>query len=174
MQVRLTTRFAALARAMPGRPAAPPPLAGAPPRPPQPPGDSVRWRTRARTVRCEPHPPRTTAPVARQHPMSWNAPASDAPASAPHEPSGRTPYLTAVRAAWRHAREAADPFGDGLALALCLFARDGRARGVPVDTLLQTLDGLVRSGPDGTDQAGTEQLRAWVGAQVIRAYYGAD
>jgi hypothetical protein len=104
--------------------------------------------------------------------MTWNAPAADASTSASHGPAGRSPYLAAVRAAWRQARDGETPFSDGLALALCLFARDGRARGVPVDSLLQTLDTHVRSAT--ADAAEGELVRAWVGAHVIRAYYGAD
>ena len=110
--------------------------------------------------------------------MDWNAPTPDVPARSSHEPGlhepcGRSAYLGAVRDAWRRAREEGSLSTDGLALALCLFARDGRARGVPVHALLQTLDGLVRSAGSG-DAAELEQARSWAGTQVIRAYHGAD
>ena len=108
--------------------------------------------------------------------MDWNAPTPDVPARGAREPALRSPYLGAVRDAWRRAREMREPYADGLALALCLFARDGRARGVPVSALLQTLDGLVRPRVigDNVELAELELARSWAGAQVIRAYHGAD
>jgi len=108
--------------------------------------------------------------------MDWNAPTSDAAPGAASAPASRSPYLAAVRAAWRDALEAQDPRAQALGLALCLFARDGHARGLPVATLLHALDGLVRParGGDRSELAAVEQLRAWAGTQVIRAYYGAD
>ena len=116
--------------------------------------------------------------------MDWNAPTPDVPARSSREPGlrepvARSPYLGAVRDAWRRAWEAGDLYANGLALALCLFARDGRARGVPVHALLQTLDGLIRASGSGDpaelgEIAELEQARSWAGAQVIRAYHGAD
>ena len=54
-----------------------------------------------------------------------------------HTPAAaRGPYLSAVRDAWQHARAAHDAEHPALLLALAAYARDGRARGVPVEVLL--------------------------------------
>jgi hypothetical protein len=94
-------------------------------------------------------------------------------------PEARTPYFTAVREAWRRARHAlpltAGPGEEGgrrvLALALAAYARDGRARGVPVATLLRALDTVVRPQDGGDPTLDAGGARAWAGSALIRAYY---
>lgn len=96
---------------------------------------------------------------------------------APRDPVGRSHYLGAVRDAWRNARAAHESRSDALILALRMFARDGHARGVPIASLLRSLDSLVRPEPAellGPDSDGFDAVRAWAGTEVIRAYYRAD
>jgi hypothetical protein len=92
----------------------------------------------------------------------------------PREPAARGPYLSAVREAWRRARDSHDPHSDALAFALSVFARDGRARGQSVASLLRTLDSLVRPARGGDAALDFDNVREWAGTQVIRAYYQAD
>jgi hypothetical protein len=111
--------------------------------------------------------------------MSWNvAPPDAAPRGADTPGLGgarvRSPYFGALREAWRHAREERDPCTSSLALALCLFTCDARARGIPVDALLLAVDRLIRSAPNTAESAELEPVRAWASAQVIRAYHRAD
>ena len=111
--------------------------------------------------------------------MSWNVPQSDAPPrarddSGPQRSRVRSSYLASVRDAWRHARAERDPCTSSLALALCLFTCDGRARGVPVDALLQTVDALLRPEADSAELADLEPVRAWASAHIIRAFHRAD
>lgn len=86
----------------------------------------------------------------------------------------RGPYLAAVRTAWQHALAAGDPSHPALALALATYARDGRARGVPVAILLRALDMVVRAHHGGDPALDFGNARAWAGTQVIRDYYRAD
>lgn len=95
------------------------------------------------------------------------------PRAAPTLPGGRSAYLGAVRVAWRRARAGEEPRADALALALRVFARDGRARGATVESLLRALDGVVRS-VDGPEADDADRVRDWAGTQVIRAYYCDD
>lgn len=81
----------------------------------------------------------------------------------------RGPYLAAVRRAWRAGVAPVE-----LALALAAFARDGRARALPLDVLLRALD-VVLAEPDGRGamtEAGA--LRGWAAAHVLRLYHGLD
>ena len=89
------------------------------------------------------------------------------------ENAGRSPYLAAVRDAWARLRAELDPRGDALALALAIFARDGRARGVPVAALLRALDSLIRPTAE-MEGVGFARVREWAGTQVNRADYRAD
>jgi hypothetical protein len=94
-------------------------------------------------------------------------------------PAGaRGPYFAAVRRAWRAACEAGDPDRPELALALATFGCDGRARGVPVETLLRALDTIVHEADAERlelSAAGTRaSAREWAGERVIRAYCAAD
>ncbi len=86
----------------------------------------------------------------------------------------RGPYLDAVRRAWMRVaapRELASP---ALSLALAAYARDGRARDVPVETLLRALD-IVLCPRDGDDpRLDVSEVRAWAGQRVIRYYHGVD
>ncbi len=96
----------------------------------------------------------------------------------PHEPSAapgaaRSPYLNAVREAWRTAWKEHDPRHPRLDLALRSFARDGCARGLSISTLLRTLDGLAHPGDGGGDMD-LPTMREWAGTTVIRAYFSAD
>lgn len=86
----------------------------------------------------------------------------------------RSPYLDLVRRAWRATPDDVDPRTGALALALSAFAKDGRARGATVESLLHALDRLTRS-VAGRDESepGFARVREWAGTQVIRAYYGA-
>ena len=99
--------------------------------------------------------------------------APDAAAAAP-EPTTRGPYLSAVREAWRTACLRHDLRSPALDLALRAFARDGRARGASVGSLLRALDALVRPA-DGSDSGlDVPTLREWAGTQVIRSFYRDD
>ena len=104
---------------------------------------------------------------------SWSVP-SPSHDPAPREPSVRGLYLTAVREAWHRALDAREMRSDGLALALWAYARDGRARGVSVATLLRALDLLVRPVPGRDPAPDVDRVREWAGTQVICAYYRAD
>jgi hypothetical protein len=88
--------------------------------------------------------------------------------------AARGPYLDAVRAAWRSAREVHDRRHPALALALAAFARDGRAREVPVEVLLRALDTIVYPQDGGDTQLDFSDARDWAGTLLIRRYYGAD
>lgn len=93
---------------------------------------------------------------------------------APSEWAPKGPYLGAVREAWRNACRLSDPRSPALDLALRAFARDGRARGASVGSLLRALDSLVRP-PDGGDtELDVPTLREWAGTQVIRSFYRDD
>jgi hypothetical protein len=93
---------------------------------------------------------------------------------APTEGAVKSPYLGAVREAWRNACLLSDPRSPALDLALRAFARDGRARGASVGSLLRALDSLVRP-PDGKDSGlDVPMLREWAGTQVIRSFYRDD
>ena len=124
---------------------------------------------------CASQPP--SRPVA---PMSLSpdfppTPAADLVAAPAHGASSiaRTPYLDLVRQAWRATAADTDPRADRLALALHAFARDGRARGAPVESLLGALDRLSRwVGHVDDVEPGFERVRDWAGTVVIRAYYG--
>ena len=88
--------------------------------------------------------------------------------------AARGPYLLAVRDAWQLARDAGDPHHPALALAMAAYARDGRARGVGVSTLLRALDTVVR--PPYGENPGLDfgGAREWAGTMLIRSYYQAD
>lgn len=94
------------------------------------------------------------------------------PAAVPGASYARGPYLDAVRRAWRATTVDLDPRSDALALALHAFAKDGRARGASVESLLRALDRLARASA-GRDERepGFAAVREWAGTQVIRAYY---
>ena len=98
------------------------------------------------------------------------SPATPAPASASTTRAHRGPYLDAVRRAWRSVAADVDPRIDALALALHAFARDGRARGASVESLLRALDRLAHP-PIGEPEPGFTYVREWAGTEVIRAYY---
>lgn len=82
----------------------------------------------------------------------------------------RGPYYSALSEAWSASRARRDHSRPQLDLALRAYARDGRARGVPVHVLLVGLDRLMR-GPNGDSTPDAEQLRELAGTTVIRAYY---
>jgi hypothetical protein len=86
----------------------------------------------------------------------------------------RSPHFAAVQAAWRAACAAFDPGHPTLALALAAYARDGRARGVPVAVLLGALDTVVRPASGGDPGLDAGGARARAGTALIRAYYAAD
>ena len=88
--------------------------------------------------------------------------------------AARGPYFLALRAAWRTASEARDGEHPALALAVAAFARDGRARGAPVELLLRALDTIVRPQLGGDAALDFASVREWAGTQLIRAYYQAD
>ena len=92
----------------------------------------------------------------------------------PHEVSPKGPYLSAVREAWRNASLAHDARSPALDLALRAYARDGRARGASVGSLLRALDALVRPHEGGDAGLDLPTLREWAGTQVIRSYYRDD
>lgn len=113
------------------------------------------------------------------HPPHETPATLGAPDERRHTPvAARGPYLAAVRRAWERARTAGAAVRGGLPpelaldLALAAYARDGRARQVPVDALLRALDTVVRAGPGGDPDA--DGLGAWARARLIRRYYGAD
>src|SRR5206468_3838045 len=68
-----------------------------------------------------------------QTPATPNPPAPEPTAP---EPTAKGPYLSAVRDAWRNACLLREPRSPALDLALRAFARDGRARGASVGSLL--------------------------------------
>ena len=88
--------------------------------------------------------------------------------------AARGPYFVALRAAWQAAREAGNAEHRALALTLAAYARDGRARGVPVALLLRALDTIVRPGLGGDLALDFGRVREWAGAEVIRRYYQDD
>jgi hypothetical protein len=87
----------------------------------------------------------------------------------PHAVRGT--YFGAVRDAWQRARAAHDAEHPALRLALAMFARDGRARGVPVEALLRALDTIVRPHPGGDAALDFGRAREAAGTLLIRAYY---
>jgi hypothetical protein len=92
-----------------------------------------------------------------------------------HTPAAaRGPYLTAIREAWQHARAAYDAAPPALVVAVAAFAHDGRARGVPVETLLRALDTAICRAPAGERGLDHGRVREWAGTQLIRSYYCAD
>jgi hypothetical protein len=92
-----------------------------------------------------------------------------------HTPAAaRGPYLAAVRDAWERARAAHDSEHPALCLALAAYARDGRARGVPVEVLLRALDTVVRPERGGDAVLDFGRVREVAGTQLIRSYYRAD
>ena len=100
--------------------------------------------------------------------LSGSPTAATTPAEVARAP--RSPYLDAVRRAWRSVAADVDPRIDALALALHAFARDGRARGASVESLLRALDRLAHP-PIGEPEPGFTYVREWAGTEVIRAYY---
>lgn len=95
------------------------------------------------------------------------------PSTRPHDPEMRGvrgPYYAAVRDAWAAAHSRLDRSGALLELALRAYARDGRARGVPVSALLIGLDRLTRAESDNA-APDAESFRELAGTIVIRAYY---
>jgi hypothetical protein len=70
----------------------------------------------------------------------------------------------------RHVR----PALPGTRLALATYARDGRARGVPVSVLLRALDTIVRPSAGGDAALDLGGARALAGTALIRAYYAHD
>jgi hypothetical protein len=92
-----------------------------------------------------------------------------------HTPAAaRSPYLAAVREAWRRAHAAHDADDPALGLALAVYARDGRARGVPVTTLLRALDIVVCPAQGGDAHLNFGRAREAAGTQLIRSYYRGD
>ena len=92
-----------------------------------------------------------------------------------HTPAAaRSPYLIAVREAWRRAHASHDADDVALALALAAYARDGRARGVPVATLLRALDIVVCPARGGDARLDFGRAREVAGTQLIRSYYRGD
>jgi hypothetical protein len=87
----------------------------------------------------------------------------------PHAVRGT--YFGAVREAWQRARAAHEAEHPALRLALAVFARDGRARGVPVEALLRALDTIVRPHAGGDAALDFGRAREAAGALLIRAYY---
>lgn len=79
----------------------------------------------------------------------------------PH--TARGPYFGAVREAWRRAREAHDAEHPALRLAVAAYAGDGRARGVPIETLLRALDTVMRPADDGHPALASDAIRAYAG-----------
>ena len=91
--------------------------------------------------------------------------------SAPSTP--RSPYVDAVRRAWRLTGAASDPHTDALRLALHALGKDGRARGASITSLLQALDRLAGTrAPRHDTEPGFDRVREWAGTELIRAYYG--
>jgi hypothetical protein len=110
----------------------------------------------------------SSAPGERRTPDPADAPDHDVAART----SGgwRSPYLRAVRRAWRAAPRGSDPRGIALSLALRAYAKDGRARGAPVEALLRALDRLTHPAlGDAPPEAAP--VREWAGVEIIRAYY---
>jgi hypothetical protein len=92
-----------------------------------------------------------------------------------HTPAAaRGPYFRAVRDAWQRAGAAHDPNHPALALALAAYARDGRARAVPISTLLRALDTVVRPERGGDSELDFGRTREIAGSLLIRSYYRAD
>jgi hypothetical protein len=79
-----------------------------------------------------------------------------------------------VRAAWQEACGRSAPRSPSLARALRDFARDGRARGCSVGSLLRALDTLLPPERGGDASLERAAARAWVGTEVIRSYYRDD
>lgn len=98
---------------------------------------------------------------------------ADVPQERPQPPDAGSPYLAAVHRAWREVCATTEPRSDALRLALHALARDARARGLAVQSLLKALDQLTKP-PTPADAAtpGFERVREWAGTEVIRAYYG--
>jgi hypothetical protein len=91
----------------------------------------------------------------------------------PPPPVARSPYVDAVRRAWRATAADVDPRTDALVLALHALARDARARGASIGSVLRVLDRLAPGVVGGDDsEPGFDRVRDWAGTQVIRAYYG--
>ena len=92
----------------------------------------------------------------------------------PHAaPAPRSPYVDAVRRAWRQASAASDPQTDALRLALNALGKDGRARGASITSLLHALDRLAGTrSPLHEAEPGFDRVREWAGTELIRAYYG--
>lgn len=109
----------------------------------------------------EPHAPPRQSPPGRERPAP------------PAEASGAP--LAAVRQAWLTARGAYDATPAAVDRAVAAYARDGRERGAPVETLLRGLDAVIGAEP-GVDAEGVDpvRVRQWAGTQLIRAYYRAD
>jgi hypothetical protein len=80
----------------------------------------------------------------------------------------------AVREAWQRAHAANDAHDPGLGLALAAYARDGRARGVPVATLLRALDIVVCPARGGEAHLNFGRVREAAGTCLIRSYYRGD
>ena len=107
-------------------------------------------------------------------------PAAPAQSRLAHEPerrhtpaAARGPYFGAVRDAWRLALRAHDAHHPALALAIAAYARDGHARGVPIQTLLRALDTVVRPDRGGDAALDFGTAREVAGTLLIRSYYRA-
>jgi hypothetical protein len=106
------------------------------------------------------------------HPVPSAPRPSPAPTERRHTPAAaRSPYLAAVREAWQRAHAAHDADDPALALALAAYARDGRARGVPVATLLRALDIVVCPARGGDARLNFGRARETAGTWLIRSYY---
>ena len=86
----------------------------------------------------------------------------------------RTPYYGRVREAWRAAVARHDYSAPQLAVALQVFARDARAREIPVSDLLKALDAMIDARYGGEYALDADHVRTWAGLLVTRAYYRDD
>ena len=86
----------------------------------------------------------------------------------------RTPYYGRVREAWRAAVARHDYTAPPLAIALQVFARDARAREIPVSDLLKALDAMIDARSGGEYALDADHVRQWAGLLVTRAYYRDD
>ncbi|GLC23797.1 hypothetical protein [Roseisolibacter agri] len=98
---------------------------------------------------------------------------TDVPPERPESRDVASPYLAAVHRAWRDVCTTTEPRSDTLRLALHALARDARARGLGVQSLLKLLDQLTKPrSPADAATPGFDRVREWAGTEVIRAYYG--
>jgi hypothetical protein len=104
-----------------------------------------------------------------------SAPLAAEPVERRHTPAAaRGPYFGAVREAWQVAGRAGNAHHPALALAIAAYARDGHARGVPVQTLLRALDTVVRPERGGEAALDFGRAREVAGTLLIRSYFRAD